>query len=103
MRHGLKKGASAFSRGDTEGGLQSALWSTFSAGYTGVSGLMAAKRIMGLQGVALPTAMTPAFGGLGLFMYAGLVGHSGYGLMAIKGFKNDLNSVLEKKGGARSY
>lgn len=98
LRHGVKKGSAALSCGDTEGSVQSAFWGAFGAGYAGLSGVMATEGIMGLQGAPLPAAMTPAFGALGFLMYAGLVGHSGYGLRATRKFNNDLSRLLQNEG-----
>jgi hypothetical protein len=93
-----QKGKKAFSCGFTEGILHHALWGGFGAGYAGISGILTAEGVMGLQKVSIPPLMTPAFGGVGLAMNGLLLGYGANGLWRAHRYGKELEQVLQKEG-----
>lgn len=100
VRDGCKKIKAAAQVGDIEGVVQQGLWVGGGATYAGLSSLLVTEGAMTLQGAAVPAAITPAFGFLGLSLYGCLLAYGAHGLLKTAQFHSDLKSVLKKEGDA---
>ncbi|MBX7065714.1 MAG: hypothetical protein K1X28_00645 [Parachlamydiales bacterium] len=98
MRDTAIRSKAAYDCGDTAGAVHQTVWGLGGAGYTGLSGLLAADGIASLQGAAISSSLIPGIATSGFLMAAGILGYSGYGLKETFQFKNGLKDAQDKGG-----
>jgi hypothetical protein len=95
---GAKKVKAAAQCGDLEGVVHNGLWTNVGATYAGLSSILATEGVMILQGAAPPAALAPAFVGLGLALYGGLLAYGTHGLWKCSQFHSQLKTALKEGG-----
>lgn len=98
MRDTAIRAKAAYDAGDGEGAVHQTVWGLGGAGYTSLSGLLAADGIASLQGAGIAASLTPAIAASGFLMAAGILGYSGYGLKETFQFKNAMKAAGDERG-----
>jgi hypothetical protein len=79
---------------DQEGILKNLNLGFIATGYTGALTSLAVEGGLSLAGVAVPTALSLAIGGLGLSMYGAILLHAGVGLKRVVDFSSELKKKM---------
>ncbi len=98
VRDGAKKVKAAANCGDLEGVVHNGLWTGVGATYAGLSSILATEGVMILKGATPPAALGPAFSGLGVAMYGGILAYGAHGLWKASQFHSQLKAVVKEGG-----
>ena len=102
-RIGALQGRAAVLCKDVEGAGHSALLGTVGLSYAGISGVLSAYGIMGLQGAAAPASLIGSLGGLGIVMQTALTFYGAHGLYKTHEFGQELQKHIDDKGDALAW